>query len=175
MTISPGAEAILRSILACGAESDLAPSRRQRAPSPDVEQLIALCQLMADNSSEEGLQRHIEHNVGYLTGLFGTTDNSDLAVLFKPWVGTQYRADFCVLQSFQGGSVAHLIEIESSHERLFTNALTPARRLQQAQGQIRNWREWVSSNAQHYARELIRVACDLPLFGSQVAALDSAM
>jgi hypothetical protein len=85
-----------------------------------VKELHELIELLASQASEERLQLFLERNVGFLTGLVGTHDNTDLAILFKPPIGTQYRADFCILQAFQGGSVAHLIEIETSHERLFT-------------------------------------------------------
>lgn len=156
---------VLRAILSIGGDANAFPTRRNRAPSPQASDLLALCDLLAAETPEEDLQKYFERNPGYLTALYGSNDNTDLAVLYKPYVGTQYRADFCVLQAFQGGSVAHLIEIESCHERLFTKALTPARRLQGALGQVEDWQSWIETNAQHYARELVRMAQGLPMFG----------
>jgi hypothetical protein len=111
------------------------------------------------------LQIFLENNVGFLTGLLGTPDNSDLAILFKPPVGTQYRADFCVLQASQGGALAHLFEIETSHEPLFAQKGNPSRRLATAENQIENWRIWINRNAVHFAKELIREAKNVPLLG----------
>lgn len=159
---------VLKSILSIGGDANAFPSRRKRAPSPQASDLFELCNLLAGETPEEDLQKYFERNPGYLTAMYGSNDNADLAVLYKPYVGTQYRADFCVLQAFQGGSTAHLIEIESCHERLFTKALTPARRLQGALGQVENWQSWIETNAQHYSRELIRMAQDLPMLGDAV-------
>lgn len=166
MGLSVAAESVLRSILAYGGDINAGGKARPRAPAPSDKELFELCELIAVTPSEEQLQCFFEKNVGFMTGMFGTNDNSDIAVLFKPSIGTQYRADFCVLQAFQGGAVAHLIELESSHESLFTKRLTPARRLQSALGQIDDWRQWIERNRVHYARELMRTARELPLYGA---------
>jgi len=106
-----------------------------------------------------------ERNVGFLTGLVGTRDNVDLAILFKPPIGTQYGADFCVLQSDQGGSTAYLFEIETSHDRLFIQNGAPSQRLSYALKQTEDWRIWIDRNAIHYGKELIRMAKALPPIG----------
>ncbi|MGE3832203.1 MAG: Shedu anti-phage system protein SduA domain-containing protein, partial [Parvibaculaceae bacterium] len=156
---------VLKYILAIGGDPVAMPKKRTRAPTPNLKALIKLCELLAKNSEEESYQRLLEEHVGFLTGVYGSNDNSDLAVLFKPQIGTQYRADFCVLQVSQGGATAHLIEIESGHDRLFTKGVTPARKLQGALGQIHNWRDWIEKNRAHYSTELIRVAKELPRLG----------
>ena len=165
--LSDEAEDILRAIFAIGSDRSLGLGKRIRVPSPGPAELYALCNLLAARPSEEKLQLFLEQNVGFLTSLVGTADNADLAILFKPPVGTRYRADFCVLQAFQGGSVAHLIEIETSHERLFNQAGSPARRLATALHQIDNWRMWINRNPVHYARELVLLAQAVPLSGDQ--------
>ena len=112
---------------------------------------------------EELLQQYLEGNIGYSTGLFGSPDNSDLAVLFKPNVGIQFRADFCVLQAHQGGAVAHLVEIESCHERLFTNDGKPSRRLSGALAQLEDWRICIGANSSYHSGEFVRSAMETRL------------
>lgn len=161
--LSDGGRKVLHDILGVGVDRSLAIGRRRRVPTPGADDLYALCNLLADDPREEALQRLLEDRAGFVTGLPGGPDNVDLAVLFKPPVGTQYRADFCVLQAHQGGSVAHLIEIESAHEPIFTQGGRTARRLLGAEKQVEDWRIWVGASRQHYARELVRMAKELPM------------
>jgi hypothetical protein len=167
MKLSSQGEVVLRAILGIG--QDRALGKRLRVPTPAAPELYAICELLAKHPREEELQLFLEQNLGFLTSLLGTPDNSDLAILFKPPIGTQYRADFCVLQASQGGALAHLFEIETSHERLFTQKGTPSRRLAYAENQVENWRIWINRNAVHYAKELVRQAQHLPLLGQQAA------
>jgi hypothetical protein len=166
VTLSEGGEAVLRSTLSFG--EDLAREKRRiRSPIPSAESFIEFCNVLATSPKEETLQRMLERHVGYLTGIYGTRDNTDLAVLFKPPVGTGLIADFAVLQSFQGGSTIHLIEIETSHEKLFTKALTPARRYQTALGQTVAWQQYAERHREHLIDDLVTRACSCPLFGEE--------
>lgn len=167
MKLSPDAEEVLEAILGVGPDRALGIGQRLRAPTPGAPELYALCELLAKQPGEEDLQLFLEQNIGFLTSFLGTPDNTDLAVLFKPPVGTQYRADFCVLQASQGGAIAHLFEIETSHERLFNKKGAPSQRLALAENQIENWRIWINRNAVHYAKELVRHAQRVPLLGQQ--------
>jgi hypothetical protein len=164
--LTEGGEQVLRAAMSIG--NDLAEfKRRVRSPVPDSSSLLAFCELIAQNPREELLQKFLEKEVGYLTGLYGTRDNMDLAVLFKPPVGTSYYADFAVLQSFQGGSTIHLIEIETSHEKLFTKNLTPARRYQTALGQLANWQDYCARHRDHLISDLVGRAQSASMLGEQ--------
>ena len=168
MSLSPEGENVLRAILGIGQDRALGIASRLRVPTPTANELYAICELLATQPREEALQVFLEQNVGFLTCLLGTPDNTDLAILFKPPVGTQYRADFCVLQASQGGAIAHLFEIETSHERLFNQKGTSSLRLSSAENQVENWRIWINANAVHFAKELIREAQKLPLLGQEM-------
>lgn len=161
--LSAAGERILRDIWSIGVDREVGFGKRLRVGTPGPEQLYALCELLALNPPEERLQQFLENEPGFVAGLLGGPDNADLAVLFKPYVGTAYRADFCVLQAHQGGAVAHLVEIESSHDRLFTREGRTAKRLSSAMTQIEDWRIWIAQERRHYARELIRIARQVPL------------
>jgi hypothetical protein len=169
MSKSESAEDVLNSILSIGSDPSAATNGRLRAPIPGPNELYELCRILASQPKEEILQQYFENNTGYLTGMFGTNDNTDLAVLFKPKIGNQFVADFCVLQASQGGARAYFLEFELSHERLYTKKLMPAARYQNALGQCRDWQEWISQNAAHYSRELIRMAAELPTLASKTS------
>jgi hypothetical protein len=162
--LTAAGERVLSDILSIGAEREIALGKRLRVPTPDVNSLYALCELLARSPGEEDLQQFLEKNPGFITGLLGGPDNADLAVLMKPPIGSGFRADFCVLQAHQGGAVAHLVEIESSHERLFTKEGRPSKRLSGAMTQIEDWRIWIDRSRHHYARELIEFSKTLPPF-----------
>ena len=146
-------------------------SKRTRVPTPGPRELYALCELLARSPKEEELQVYLQSNPGFLAGLTGTPDNTDLAVLFKPKIGTQFVADFCVLQSYQGGSVANLIELETSDDQLFTKNGNPARRYATALKQVEDWRIWIDRNKVHFAKELVRTAKALPLISAKAPRL----
>jgi hypothetical protein len=169
MPLSPEGEVILQSIFAIGNDRSLGLGKRLRVRTPGAPELYALCELLARRPKEEELQLFLEQHVGFLTGLLGTPDNSDLAVLFKPPIGTQYRADFCVLQYSQGGSMAHLFEIETSHEAAFIQNGAPSKRLAYALKQLEDWRILINSNPVQCARDLVRQAQAVPLLGEEVA------
>jgi hypothetical protein len=151
-------QAVLEAIWSIGGDMALAIGQRRRVPTPDAKGLYALCNVLAEDPSEERLQCLLEEHPGFITGLLGGPDNVDLAVLFKPPVGFQYKADFCVLQAHQGGAVAWLIEIETAHENLFTRIGNPARRLAHPLKQIEDWKIWIEREPLPYARELVRLA-----------------
>lgn len=158
MPLSLDAEQVLKDIFAVGSDRALAIGNRLRAPTPGPDELFNLCELLANEPNEEALQKFLELNFGFLTGLLGGPDNSDLAVLFKPKIGTRFVADFCVLQAHQGGAVAHMIEIETSHEMLFTKKGNPAKRLAGALSQLEDWRMEIDRQPKFYAGEFLRMA-----------------
>lgn len=85
-------EDVLNAIVSLGSDPAAYPKNRLRAPTPGVTELLSLCRLLIGPTSEESFQKFFEQNIGFLTGMFGTNDNSDLAVLFKPPIGSHYRA-----------------------------------------------------------------------------------
>ena len=161
--LSPSAQQILADILSVGGDPAHPLAGSVRAPAPGAAELFELCELMAGQPAELDLQAFFQRNVGFLTGVFGTNDNLDLAVLFQPQIGTHHRADFCVLQISQGGARACLIEIESCHEKLYTKALTPAKRLNGALGQLDDWQARIDRDPDYHAKALVEAACKLPM------------
>jgi hypothetical protein len=116
-----------------GGIPDLQP--KQSVLFGSFEDTIALAELLAADSSEEELQRLLTQRPQILLGAFGYAQNTDLAFLTKPPIGTQFKADFGILSFDQGGCTVHLVEIERANAQLFTQADTPARDLQTAMGQ----------------------------------------
>jgi hypothetical protein len=134
----------------------------------EFDDLAALAELLSQTPSEEALQILLTARPQLLFGAFGYGQN-DLAFITKPQIGTSYRADFAVLSYDQGGCDVYLIELEPSHTALFTRDDTPARRLQGALGQVRDWDQWIKVNHQTFTRDLIRGAQSLPIYPERSA------
>jgi Shedu protein SduA, C-terminal len=145
-----------------GGIPDLQP--KQPVLFGSFEDTIALAELLAGDSSEEELQRLFTARPQILLGAFGYAQDTDLAFLTKPPIGTQFRADFATLSYDQGGCEVHLVEIERAEATLFTRADTPARDLQTAMGQVRDWDQWIRQNQHTFIRDLIDSCEQLPLF-----------
>lgn len=162
--MSPEAEKILKSIFSFGTSEDSFPFGGVQCQSPGAGALFSLCELLATNPAEEALHAFLCRYPGFLLGMFGTNDGGDLAFISKPRIGTRFVGDFVIVQVFQGGATIRLIEIETSHARLFTNDLRPAERLQIAMKQLDEWREWIEPNKLSFVRSIIDTACDAPLY-----------
>jgi Domain of unknown function (DUF4263) len=165
VSISKSAQTVLQDIFAVGSEQTIGSKNRLRIPIPGYLELLKLCELLSTEPAEEELQKFLEKHPGFLTGITGNIDNTDLAVIFKPRIGPRYVADFCVLQAFQGGSVAHLVEIETSHEVIFTKSGKPSKRLADALKQVEDWKIYIEPHRVHFAKELVRMALSLPKLG----------
>ena len=131
---------------------------------PGFNDIKAFASLLSENPGEEELQKFLEARPQLLFGLFGQGDDSDLAFVTKPCVGTSYKADFAVLNIGQGGCVINLVEIEKASESLFTGKSTPAKTLQSAIGQVQDWTQWVESNKATFVSDTVEMVKKLPLF-----------
>jgi len=68
----------------------------------------------------------------------------------KPRLGSEHVADFILAERDSDGLTWHLVELESSHARMFTKAGNPSKELTHAIRQIADWRIWIGKN-QNYA------------------------
>jgi hypothetical protein len=134
------------------------------ASCPNYSKLAAFAAVLAVDPKEEALQQFIEAHPELLMGLFGWGDDSVLAFLTKPSVGTKFRADFGVLQYGQGGCCVHLVELEPSNEHLFTKSGNRAQRHNSALTQVRDWNAWIQPNKATFVRDLFETIRELPLF-----------
>jgi hypothetical protein len=153
-------ERVLREILFPAFETDR--YHHEVELSPTSNELVSFAALLAsDDPSEERLQAFLTSHPSFLTAPFGFADSSTLAFITKPRIGTQFVADFLVMQANQGGFVIHLIELEPSSSPLFTEKLTPARRYQAAIGQIQEWQQWIAPNVTTFVRDAVALAKSL--------------
>jgi hypothetical protein len=131
---------------------------------PGFEDIKALAMLLSKKPTEEQLQLFLEGRPQFLLGLHGHGDDSDLAFLTKPAIGSFYNADYAVLNVAQGGCSIHLIEIERADVALFTQKLSPGKALRSPMTQIRDWDQWISVNQQTFIRDILSIVTQLPLF-----------
>lgn len=61
-------------------------------------------------------------------------------------LGTDFRADFAILNAHSGGWNVHFIELEGPNDKPYTNDGLPTRKLNWAIRQTNDWRDFVSRN-----------------------------
>jgi hypothetical protein len=135
-----------------------------REMSPAFAQLTQLASLLASDVHEEELQRFLGEHPEFLLGFVPRSAGIELAFLVKPPIGTQYRADFAILTTGQGGSRMYLFELEPSTAKLFTQPLTEADTLRRSLGQIRDWQQWIAENKATFTRDMLRLAREAPQY-----------
>ena len=131
--------------------------------SPGFPDVRSFAQLLAIDPDEEALQRFLTERPQFLLGMFGQGDDSDVGFLTKPRVGPNF-ADFALFNINQGGARVMLVELERSTATLFTEKGTPARTLQTAMGQVRDWHQWLTLNGSTFVRDAITELKTLPEF-----------
>lgn len=136
---------------------------RSSEPGPGFSQLTQFASLLARDVHEEELQTFLAHHPEFLLGFVPRSAGIELAFLAKPPIGTQYRADFAILTTGQGGSSTYLFELEPASARLFTKPLTEADTLRRSLGQIRDWQQWIDENKSAFTRDMLRLAREAPL------------
>ena len=135
-----------------------------RPSTPGYKSLKEFAKVLLYSSKEEELQAFLESNPYFLFHNLFSLGADVKAVMSKPTIGGKYYADFGLIGISQGGCQITLIELEPANVDLFTQKGTPARRLQQAIGQIYDWQQWIRKYKVTFAEELLESARELPLF-----------
>jgi hypothetical protein len=133
--------------------------------APGFAQLTELATLLGDESTpEEQLQRFFAAHPEFLLGFVPRSSGLELALLSKPPIGTQYKADFAILAAGQAGASTYLFELEVASATLFTKELIEARSLRTAIGQVRDWQQWIDGNQASFTKDMLRLAREAPLY-----------
>jgi len=129
--------------------------RRALNQAPTYGEVLDFAEILTQSPSEEDLQVFIRDHPRFLLSMDGFADDSVLALLTKPPIGTNYYADFALLRFGQGGCCVHLVELEPADASLFTKKLSPARRYQDAITQVTDWNQWIRPNLSTFVLDLI--------------------
>ncbi len=71
-------------------------------------------------------------------------------------LGSEFKADFVLLNSYSGAWEAYFIELEPIDDQLFTKNRTPSQRLATAIRQIDDWHGYIERNLESVRRDLVR-------------------
>jgi hypothetical protein len=132
--------------------------------SPTFSEIEELAKLIIVDKSEESFQLFLSKNPHFLFRLAPSTDDTSIGILAKPPISNFNFADFAIFSVSQGGCRVFLIEIERPGDKLFTNKLTPANKLQTALGQIHDWNEWVQNNKHTFFNTSFKLLKESPKF-----------
>lgn len=125
-----------------GDENKLPPLSK----APTFKEIKELIELMIADRNEESFQSFLSRHSHFLFRLAPWTEESVLGMLTKLPISNFNFSDFAIFTVSQGGCRLTLIEIERPNDKLFTQKLTPAKKLQTAIGQIHDWDEWLKGN-----------------------------
>ncbi len=127
--------------------------------APSFEEAIEFAQLVIANSNEEQFQKFLERNPHFIIRSTQFGNDAVLGVVFKPPIGNFHNADFAIVRVGQGAPSITLIEIESPLDNLFTKKLTFAKKLQNAKGQVDDWKEWIKVNNDAFTNSTLELLC----------------
>ena len=105
--------------------------------------------LLETNPDEGPMQRYFEDNPKYLVQVI--TYGRGCCQLSKKRLGAEYVTDFLIPERSSIGIEWHAVEIESPRSKEHWVDGNPAKPLNVAIGQIRDWRQWLRDNLD-YAR-----------------------
>jgi hypothetical protein len=96
--------------------------------------------------------------------------------LFKEFpLGSQYKADFVILNSYSGVWEVMFIEMEPVDDNVFTQQGVPSKRLAGAIKQVDDWAEYFDMHKSHVRSELVRWAKSKDILGYSSADVISNM
>ena len=119
-----------------------------REPGPDI--VGEFERVLADAVDERPLQRFLA-SAPVLLGPLAMPGGSYWC-LDRPQLGAEFVPDFLLASATSVGFRWIAIELESPTVKALTKAGSPARKLADALGQIRDWRTWLTDNVA-YARQ----------------------
>jgi hypothetical protein len=85
-----------------------------------------------------------------------TSGHSRFAIFDFP-LGSKYKCDLLVINSYSGLWVGYFIEFEPVDDPVFTKKGTPSERLALAQRQVDDWRHFASENAPQIRADMVRL------------------
>ena len=135
--------------------------------SPTFSQLKDVAQLILDDKSEESFQQFFVDHPHFLFRSLPGSGDTTLGLIAKPPIGNFYNADFAIFTVGQGCCSISLIELERPSDNLFTNKLTPAKKLQTAIGQVDDWNEWLTNNQKSFINTGLELLKKAPVYPSK--------
>lgn len=135
-------------------------------PSPTQKSLIDIATLISNDDREEDFQQFFSNNPTFLFKEVPAYGDANAGIITKLPIGNSFVSDFAVFVYGQGGCKITLVEIEKPSDELFTKRLTPAKKLNNAIGQVTEWNEWITLNKQTFVRDSIDILKKAPLMTS---------
>jgi hypothetical protein len=117
-----------------------------------------LLNILETSNGERKIHAYLKENPQLIWATFmNCGGHSDYAIP-EFSLGSKFRTDFVVMQSFSGGWNIALIELEPVDEDLFNQDGTPTKRLRGAIQQIDNWRRYIDSEKASFCSALADAA-----------------
>jgi len=119
---------------------------------------VVFKKLLDSNATERQLHSYIMQHPWILYWTLCPASGHSRFVLPSFPLGTRYKTDFVILNSYSGAYEVHFVELEPSSDQSFTKAGRPSQRLASAIKQIDDWRSFFESNQHDVRSTLVRWA-----------------
>jgi hypothetical protein len=114
--------------------------------------------ILEQNRDEHKVAKYLRKHPWLLYWNFCRSSGHDRYAFAEFPLGSQFKVDSLLLNSYSGVWRAHLVELEPVADLLFTKSRTPSQRLARAVRQIDDWREYIDQNREQIRRDLVRWA-----------------
>ena len=132
--------------------NDIKPPHHAEVDLPRLEDILE------NGSGERGIARFFKEYPRPLYWTLCTASGHDRYMFSEFPLGSQYKCDLVVLNSYSGVWEVYFIELEPVDDPIFTKKGTPSLRASTAIRQVDDWREYVERNRDYVRSELVRWA-----------------
>ena len=112
--------------------------------------------LVENSEGEREIAQYLKEYPWILYWTFCSLSGHERYVFKEFPLGTNYRADFVILNSYSGAWKAHFIELESVSDKIFTKGGTPTQCFAKANRQIDQWKQFVSTELHQVRQEFCK-------------------
>jgi hypothetical protein len=128
------------------------PSHYVRARTPTANCILSLEGTLGDARDEAPLQKVLVQSPSLLRSLVPSSPH--FWCFDRPELGAEFIPDFLICHYNSIGFNWTVIELESPTAAVFTQSGRPAKKLNEAMAQVRDWRIWLRNNIAYAQSEL---------------------
>jgi len=123
-----------------------------------------IIEALSQSTGERHIHNYLKRNPALLWGAFMSCGGHSDYVIPEFAIGTRFRSDFVIMQSYSGGWNVEFVELEPVSIPLFNQDGTPSKRLRGALKQVDDWKRFTESDNSTLRSQLAHAAKTRDLF-----------
>jgi hypothetical protein len=114
--------------------------------------------VLTETPGERAITKYLKSAPWIPYWTFCTLSGHDRYAIYEFPLGSTFKADMLLLNSYSGAWEAWFIEFESADDSVFTKAGVPTQTLASAQRQIDDWRQYIDRHKELVRADMVRAA-----------------